>query len=66
MEARLNATQAAPGAYRAMLGLESYVDSSGLERSLLDLVKMRASQMNGCAYCIAPTVLRDASLPRTA
>jgi AhpD family alkylhydroperoxidase len=35
-----------------MLGLEKYVAGSGLEGSLLELVKLRASQMNGCAYCI--------------
>ncbi len=35
-----------------MAGLESYVRNSGLERSLLELVKLRASQINGCAYCI--------------
>ena len=42
----------APGAYKAMLGLETYVRQSGLEPSLLELVKLRASQINGCAYCI--------------
>lgn len=35
-----------------MLGLEAYVDHCGLEPSLLDLIKVRASQINGCAYCI--------------
>ncbi len=39
-------------AVKAMLGLATYVMGSGLERSLLDLVAMRASQINGCAYCI--------------
>jgi len=38
--------------YKAMLGLEHHVRKSGLEESLLDLVRMRASQINGCAYCI--------------
>ena len=42
----------APGAYKAMLGLETYVRQSGLEPSLLELVKLRVSQINGCAYCI--------------
>lgn len=37
---------------KAMLALESYVAGSGLERSLLELIKTRASQINGCAYCI--------------
>lgn len=35
-----------------MRGLESYVRQSGLERSLIELVKLRASEMNGCAYCV--------------
>lgn len=39
-------------AARAMLALQRAVDTSGLERSLLELVKIRASQINGCAYCI--------------
>ena len=52
MTPRLNAAAVAPEAYRAMLGLEKYVRSSGLEHSLLELVKMRASQLNGCAYCL--------------
>jgi AhpD family alkylhydroperoxidase len=52
METRLDARKAAPEVYRAMLALESAVKSSGLERNLLDLVRLRASQINGCAYCI--------------
>src|SRR5271157_4086252 len=52
METRLDPRKAAPEAYRAMLALESAVRSSGLERSLLDLVRLRASQINGCAFCI--------------
>ncbi len=41
------------GAYQAMLALETYVrNSSGLDETLLHLVRMRASQMNGCAYCL--------------
>ena len=42
----------APGAYQAMGGLETYLHQSGLELSLLLLIKLRASQINGCAYCI--------------
>ncbi|HET7619750.1 MAG TPA: carboxymuconolactone decarboxylase family protein [Vicinamibacterales bacterium] len=42
----------ASGAYEVMLGLERYVRNSGLEHPLLELVKTRASQINGCAYCI--------------
>ncbi len=52
MTTRINQAQAAPGAYRAMSQLEHYVRSCGLERSLIELVKMRASQINGCAYCL--------------
>ena len=39
-------------AYKAMLGLEEYLHKSGLEESLLHLVKLRTSQINGCAYCL--------------
>lgn len=49
---RINFKRLVPAAYRAMLGLESYVHETGLEPSLLELVKMRASQINGCAYCL--------------
>lgn len=49
---RLDITKVSPGLYKAMAGLQNYVDASGLERKLLDLVKIRASQINGCAYCI--------------
>ena len=52
MQARLDYLKAAPGAIKAMSGLEAYVTACGLEASLLDLVKLRASQINGCAYCI--------------
>ncbi|MEW6737850.1 MAG: carboxymuconolactone decarboxylase family protein [Acidobacteriota bacterium] len=41
-----------PKAVKAMLGLETYVSSSGLEASLLELIRLRASQINGCTYCI--------------
>jgi AhpD family alkylhydroperoxidase len=52
MKARLNAYKADPNAMKAMMGLEDYIQKSGLEPSLIDLVKTRASQINGCAYCI--------------
>ena len=52
MGPRLNYTKAAPGAYTVMSQLQRYVDNSGLENSLLELIKLRASQINGCAYCI--------------
>lgn len=49
---RLSDPRATTDAYRAMRGLESYVRQCGLEKSLMELVKMRASYINGCAYCI--------------
>jgi AhpD family alkylhydroperoxidase len=52
MEARFNYMKAAPGAFKAMLGIGKYLDECGLEESLLNLVKLRASQINGCAYCL--------------
>lgn len=52
MSSRPNYRSAAPGAMQAMLGLEKYVHDCGLESSLLELVKMRASQINGCGYCL--------------
>ena len=52
MKPRLNPSQAAPEAIQAALALENYVANCGLERSLYYLVKTRASQINGCAYCI--------------
>lgn len=52
MKPRLEYHQAASGAYQAMLGMERYVRGCGLEHSLLELIKTRASQINGCAYCI--------------
>ncbi len=53
MESRLEAKKVSPEAYQAMLALEMFVrKSSKLAPSLIELVKMRASQINGCAYCI--------------
>ncbi len=49
---RVAAREAAPEAYETMLALERYLHRCGLERSLIELVKLRASQINGCAYCI--------------
>src|SRR5829696_3477066 len=42
----------APEGYKAMMGLETYLASCGLEVGLIHLIKLRASQVNGCAYCI--------------
>ena len=52
MTQRLNAFQAAPDAMKALVALDSYVHDCGLEQSLLELIKIRTSQINGCAYCI--------------
>ena len=49
---RLNAYEAAPGAMTVMYDVENYITGCGLERSLIELVKMRASQINGCAFCL--------------
>jgi AhpD family alkylhydroperoxidase len=49
---RIDYNKVAPGAVHAMLGLVNYTHASGLELSLVELVKMRASQINGCAYCL--------------
>ena len=52
MQPRIEYGKAAPGVPAAMSGLERYVHQSGLDPSLVELVKLRASQINGCAYCI--------------
>jgi AhpD family alkylhydroperoxidase len=52
MKARMNLMNVNPGIIHAMLGLEKQVSKGGLDNKLLDLVRMRASQINGCAYCL--------------
>src|SRR3954466_14981522 len=52
MRARLNYAKAAPGVYDAMDALDRYLGTCGLERRLMFLVQLRASQLNGCAYCL--------------
>ena len=53
MKSRLDYAKAAPDAYRAVVALNQYVVSqSGLNPLLIDLIKLRASQINGCAYCV--------------
>ena len=52
MEPRINVTSVNPGVMKAMLGLESYLAQCGLDAKLSDLIKLRVSQINGCAYCI--------------
>ncbi|MEI4573064.1 carboxymuconolactone decarboxylase family protein, partial [Klebsiella pneumoniae] len=52
MKPRMNFYRAPPDAIKALVAVESQVTASGLEQSLIELVKTRASQINGCAYCI--------------
>lgn len=52
MEKRVNIHEAEPQAYRAMYGLEGYLATTQLTKSHKELVKIRASQINGCAFCI--------------
>jgi AhpD family alkylhydroperoxidase len=52
MQQRLDAMKISPAAFKAVAGLQAYVDQSSLEKSLLELVKIRASQINGCAFCL--------------
>ena len=52
MQQRFDYAKVSPGAYHAMIGLEKYLHDCGLEESLLHLIKLRASQINGCAYCL--------------
>ena len=52
MSQRLDFYSASPNAIKAMLGLEKRIGEAALEKSLVELVRLRASQINGCAYCI--------------
>src|SRR5579872_5434462 len=52
METRIRYTTAVPGAFKAMLQFSEYAENSGLETSLIRLIQIRASQINGCAYCL--------------
>jgi len=52
MQSRIDFSKTSPGAYRAMYGLETYIRECGLEAPLLELVRTRASQINGCAFCL--------------
>jgi len=60
MKQRINYAEVGQGAARAMFGLETYLAKSGLEPSLLHLLKFRVSQINGCAYCTRRTCARRA------
>jgi AhpD family alkylhydroperoxidase len=52
MEPRIDFTRLSPEGYKAMLGLEHYLSTSTVEKKLLHLVKLRVSQINGCAFCL--------------
>ena len=52
MQQRIAYGKVAPGVLQAMFGLKTYLDECGLEPSLLDLVLIRASQINACAFCL--------------
>jgi AhpD family alkylhydroperoxidase len=52
METRLNHTKASPESYKAILALEAFVQNCGLERRFIHLIKLRASIINSCAYCV--------------
>ncbi len=53
MQQRIDATKVSPAAFKAVAALQSYVEQSGLDAKLRELIKIRASQINGCAYCLA-------------
>ena len=53
MKQRIDANSVSPAAYKAVSALQAYVDQSGLDAKLRELIKIRASQINGCAYCLA-------------
>ncbi|SEG50753.1 carboxymuconolactone decarboxylase family protein [Algoriphagus boritolerans] len=52
MKQRISIKELEPNAYKAIFGLEKYLNSTGLDKGLRNLVNIRASQINGCAYCI--------------
>jgi AhpD family alkylhydroperoxidase len=52
MNARLEYATKSPAGYRAFLALNKFVEDCGIEHSLLELIKIRASQLNGCAFCL--------------
>jgi AhpD family alkylhydroperoxidase len=52
METRIKIDQAEPAGYKAILGLEKFIESTPLSKTHKDLIKIRASQINGCAFCI--------------
>jgi alkylhydroperoxidase family enzyme len=64
MKPRMNFYQAAPDTIKALSALEAQVQASGLEQSLIELVKTRASQINGCAFASTCTPRTPASTAR--
>lgn len=52
MKARLEIEELIPEGYQAMVGVERFLSSSGLPKTILELVKLRASQINGCGFCV--------------
>lgn len=52
MKLRMNHRAVQPAAYKAMIGLETFVAGCGLDKKLYELIKLRASLINGCAYCV--------------
>ena len=52
MEARMDVYKLAPGSFKAILSLQQFVDNSGIDKTLSELVKIRASQINGCVFCL--------------
>jgi AhpD family alkylhydroperoxidase len=52
MEERIHYAKVSPLGYHALLGLEKYLNDCGLEEKLLHLIRLRASQINGCAFCL--------------
>lgn len=53
MQERINIKALEPQAYEAMHGLENYINKTGFDTRLKELIKIRASEINGCAYCVA-------------
>ena len=64
MKPRMNYYQAAPDTIKALVALEAQIQASGLEKSLIELVKTRASQINGCAFASTCTPRTPASRAR--
>ena len=62
MQARLDPRKVLPEGMKAVSGLHAYVARCGLDHTLLELVKLRASQINGCAFCVQYHILQGESL----